>query len=73
MATAGSGDILAGMIGGLRAQGTEMAHSACAGVFLHGMAGDRAKSDYGERGMLASDIMNNIAIVLREMEARNPY
>ncbi len=70
MATAGSGDVLAGMIGGFRAQGTEMVHSAWAGVFLHGMAGDRAKSDFGERGMLASDIMDNIAIVSREIEGR---
>jgi NAD(P)H-hydrate epimerase len=57
MATAGMGDVLAGVIGALRAQGVDAAHSAAAGVYLHAAAGDDAAADGGERGLIASDLM----------------
>lgn len=57
MATAGSGDVLAGIIASLVAQGSPAFEGACAGVFLHGLAGDLAKEKYGEISMLATDIV----------------
>lgn len=56
MATAGSGDILAGIIGSLLAKGLSTVDAACAGVYIHGAAGDLAASELGENGMMASDI-----------------
>lgn len=56
MATAGSGDVLTGVIAALGAQGLEAEEAACAGVCLHAAAGDRAALD-GEKGMLAGDIL----------------
>jgi hydroxyethylthiazole kinase-like uncharacterized protein yjeF len=56
MATAGMGDVLAGVLGALVVQGNELALAARAGVLLHAMAGDQAAAD-GERGMIASDLL----------------
>ncbi len=60
MSTAGSGDVLAGMIAGLCAQGIPAFKAAYAGVYLHGAAGDRAKEIYGTHGMTASNIAEQI-------------
>lgn len=60
MATAGSGDVLTGMILGLLAQGTLPAQAAINGVFEHGKAGDRASLARSERSIIASDIIENI-------------
>lgn len=60
MATAGSGDVLAGIIGALRAQGCDAFESASAGVYLHGTAGDRARDFYSEYGVTAGRIVENI-------------
>ena len=57
MATAGMGDVLSGVIGALIAQGVPMEHAAKLGVWLHAKAGDDAAASYGERGMLATDLM----------------
>jgi ADP-dependent NAD(P)H-hydrate dehydratase / NAD(P)H-hydrate epimerase len=56
MATAGSGDVLTGIIGALRAQGLAAEEAAGAGVCLHAAAGDQA-ARRGERGLIASDII----------------
>jgi NAD(P)H-hydrate epimerase len=56
MATAGSGDLLTGVVAALLAQGLAPEEAACAGVCLHAAAGDRAARD-GEKGMLAGDIL----------------
>lgn len=56
MATAGMGDVLAGVIGGALAQGIERQLAAEAGVYLHAAAGDVAAQE-GERGLLAGDLM----------------
>lgn len=58
MATAGSGDVLAGIIAGLAGQGLELSESARLGTFLHGIAGDRAGKAYGKAAVMASDIIN---------------
>lgn len=62
MATAGSGDVLTGMILGFLAQGYGTAEAAVLGVAFHAMAGDKAASVYGEHSMTASDIVDNIRI-----------
>jgi NAD(P)H-hydrate epimerase len=56
MASGGMGDVLAGMIGGLLAQGFSVKQAAKIGVYLHGAAADLA-AEQGERGLLASDLM----------------
>lgn len=56
MATAGTGDVLAGTIAGLKAQGLSGCHAALAGVFLHGFAGDLAAQS-GQAGIIAGDIV----------------
>ena len=56
MATAGSGDVLTGLIAGLIAQGLEPVEAACLGVFIHGRAGDLVRDQLGEWGMKAGDI-----------------
>jgi NAD(P)H-hydrate epimerase len=68
MATAGSGDVLAGTIAGLMKQ-TESGLAPLAGVYLHGRAGDIA---YGEKGeaLLASDIRENLAQALKELRQK---
>lgn len=60
MATAGSGDVLAGMIGGLLGQGMKAVEAVCLAVFLHSLSGDFAAHKLGHRAMSASDIINNI-------------
>lgn len=57
MATAGSGDVLTGMIAGLLAQGMEAFEAASVGVYLHGKAGERAAELLGEHGVMAGDII----------------
>jgi len=60
MATAGSGDVLTGMVAGLLAQGVPVEKAALAGVYLHGLAGDITKKEYGEMGLVAGDIVKAI-------------
>jgi len=70
MATAGSGDVLAGIIAALCGQHNPPERAAINGVFVHGYAGDLARNDIGEMGMLASDIMKRIPSALQELAAR---
>ena len=58
MATAGSGDVLTGIITGLRARGYKPQDACVVGVYLHGLAGDIAAHDLGEESLTASDIIN---------------
>jgi NAD(P)H-hydrate epimerase len=64
MATAGTGDVLSGVIGALLAQGLDCWAAATAGVVAHARAGDLAAAELGERGMLASDITRRLPAVL---------
>jgi NAD(P)H-hydrate epimerase len=57
MATGGSGDVLSGIIGSLLAQGMEPIDAARCGVYIHGLAGDMAADDLGERSLIASDMI----------------
>ena len=60
MATAGTGDVLTGMVGGLLAQGLSPWDAACTATYLHGSAGDLAASLHGQAGMLARDLIDQI-------------
>ncbi len=60
MATAGSGDVLTGIILSLLAQGYKPVDAAKIGVFLHGMAGDFAEKENGQEALIASDIIKHL-------------
>lgn len=68
MATAGSGDVLTGIITALIAQGLNPQQAAVAGVYLHGAAGDRAAKDRGERGLVATDMIHYLPQVIKRFE-----
>ena len=68
MATAGSGDVLSGVIGGLLAQGMRAGDAAPLGVFLHGEAGDAVRERYSAPGLMASDLHEGLRLVLKEAE-----
>jgi NAD(P)H-hydrate epimerase len=57
MATGGTGDVLAGMIGGLLATGVAPLLAARAGAYVHGVSGDLAKDAVGEPSLIASDLL----------------
>lgn len=65
LATAGSGDVLAGIIGSFLVQGMSVVEAACAAVFYHGKAADYAVSSVGKRGMIATDLIRYLSEVIR--------
>lgn len=69
MATAGSGDVLTGIITGLLAQGYLPSEAALLGVWLHGAAGDVAAEELGEECMLASDIIRFLPAAFKKLKA----
>jgi len=69
MATAGAGDVLSGVIGGLLAQGLGPLSAAVAGTYIHGAAGDLAAEELGEDGTIAGDIMTFVPAVLAKLRA----
>ena len=69
MATAGMGDVLAGVIGGLLAQGLDPQRAATVGTCLHGWAGDKAALRRGQRGLIATDLFDAIAEAVSGHEA----
>jgi NAD(P)H-hydrate epimerase len=68
MATAGSGDVLTGIILGLLAQGYKPEDASVIGVFLHGTAGDRAAASHSEESMIAGDIIDSLGIAFKEVK-----
>lgn len=64
MATAGSGDCLAGIIGGLLAQGVVVEDASALGVYIHGLSGDAALKKTGLHGLMANDIIDGIMSVM---------
>jgi NAD(P)H-hydrate epimerase len=75
MATAGSGDVLTGIITGLLAQGYAPWEAAVFGVFLHGSAGDSAAGTTGEEALIASDITRNLGnayALIRQQDMPEP-
>jgi len=68
LATAGTGDVLAGMIAGLMAQGLGAFDAASLGVFLHSGAGNLAAADFGDAGVLASDLLALIPRAIKNLK-----
>jgi NAD(P)H-hydrate epimerase len=68
MATIGAGDVLTGLIAGLRAQGMTSLEAAYSGVFIHGLAGDLGATRRGERSLLALDILEHVPSALVRLE-----
>jgi NAD(P)H-hydrate epimerase len=67
MATAGSGDVLTGILTGLLARGYQQREACILGVYLHGLAGDLAAQEHGTYGMVASDIVDNLGKAIIEV------
>ena len=57
LASAGTGDVLAGTIAGLLAQGLSLEDGAALAVYVHALAGELVRDDIGDTGMLASDVL----------------
>ena len=67
MATAGSGDVLTGMITGLLAQDYSSLEACMAGVYLHGLAGDIAASSMSQNALIAGDIIDNLGNAFKQI------
>lgn len=65
LASAGTGDVLAGMIAGLLAQGCAAFEAAAGAVFVHGLAAEELSEQFGDRGLLASDLLPAIPRAMR--------
>jgi NAD(P)H-hydrate epimerase len=64
LATAGTGDVLAGVIGAMLAKGMGVAQAACAGVYAHVRAGQIAAAPHGPDGVIASDVISALPAAL---------
>lgn len=67
LATGGTGDVLSGVVAGLLAQGVELTQAAQLGACLHAVAGDLAAAEFGQRGLLATDLIPFICQLLRDL------
>ena len=64
LATAGTGDVLSGVIGAMLGKGLPPAHAACAGVYAHVRAGQIAAGPHGADGVIASDVIHSLPAAL---------
>lgn len=71
LAAGGTGDVLTGLIGGLLAQGVLPYGAARLGGFLHGTAGDEAKAHMGSAGVVASDLLHHIPVLMEKLRAHS--
>ena len=69
LATAGSGDVLTGIIGGLLAQGSSVDNALIVGAYVHGLAGDLAAAEVGETSLVATDVIEKLAEAIYSLEA----
>ena len=67
LASGGTGDVLSGVIGGLVAQGSEPFEAAVTGVYVHAAAGKRIADRIGDSGLLASDLLPELPLVMNAM------
>ncbi len=67
LASGGTGDVLTGLIAGFLAQGLSPFDAACLGAYCHGKAADRLYPRFGDRGMLAMDLLPEIPVVLKSL------
>jgi hydroxyethylthiazole kinase-like uncharacterized protein yjeF len=68
LASAGTGDVLAGVIAGLAAQGLSLGDAAACGVYLHGQAGEIVRERLGDAGMIASDLLPVLPLVIKRLK-----
>ena len=68
MATAGSGDVLTGIITALLARGYKQQDACIVGVYLHGLAGDLAAQALGEESLIASDIIQYLPQAFKRLQ-----
>ena len=69
LATAGTGDVLAGAIVGLLSQGATLPDAASLAVFLHAEAGEKVRSELGDTGMIASDLLPQLPKTIRNLRS----
>lgn len=69
LATAGTGDVLSGIITGMLAQGLKPFDASCVGVFIHGAAGEMVSKKLGDAGMLASDLLPVLPKVIKFLKS----
>ncbi len=67
LATAGTGDVLAGVIAGLLAQGLDCFNASCVGVFIHGLAAEAFSKKAGNTGMLAGDLLPLLPKIIKQL------
>ena len=70
LASGGTGDVLAGAIAGLAAQGLKPYEAASLGVYLHGAAGDKIRNEMGDAGMIASDLLPALPLTIKQLKNR---
>ena len=70
MATAGSGDVLGGVIGSLAAQGCDLLAAAAAGAYLHGLSGDIAAEKLTPYSVIASDLVDNLPEAMKNIMSK---
>ena len=68
LASAGTGDVLSGAIAGLVAQGLSLFEAAACGVYLHGEAGEMVKARLGDAGMIATDLLPELPLVIKRLK-----
>ena len=64
LGTSGSGDVRAGIVGGLLSRGTDPAQAACWGAYVHAVAGQRLAGRFGRIGFLARELLDEIPLTL---------
>ncbi|MCI0475578.1 MAG: NAD(P)H-hydrate dehydratase, partial [Anaerolineales bacterium] len=68
LATAGTGDVLAGTIVAMLAQGLRAYDAAIVGAYIHGLAGEIAAREIGDAGVVASDLLTRLPVALRQVK-----
>lgn len=68
LASAGTGDVLTGAIAGLAAQGLSLFDAATCGVYLHGEAGEMVRDKLGDAGMVATDLLPALPLVIKQLK-----
>lgn len=72
MASAGTGDVLTGIISGLLAQGKEALSACILGVYLHGLAGDLAAVEKGQHALIATDVIDHVPTAFTSLLSERP-
>ena len=72
LASAGTGDVLAGVIAGLLAQGMSPFDAASCGVYLHGAAGEQLRLEMGDTGVVASDLLPRLPLAIKQVKEGSP-